>query len=136
MFGSSGATDGQTGTAGTGTGTGTAEQSGQRPNADRVFGDVFEDVGLSSPPKNPRDDRLTMYITPPAPPARGRASSPSVGLARRSVWCWFRLHHCQRTRSCYGWICGKSTWSHQRCQGKECGCRVRRIRRGPEGRGA
>jgi len=42
MFSSTGTTNGETGT---GTGTGTAsEESGQRPNADRVFGDVFEDL--------------------------------------------------------------------------------------------
>ena len=86
-----------------------------------------------SPFRNPR---LTIHTHPPAPPTRGRASSPYVDLARCGVWCWSRLHHRQRTRSCYGCICGKSTWSRQRCQGKECGCRVRRIRRGSEGRGA
>lgn len=43
MFGSSSTTGEQTGT-GTGTGTAPAEQPGQRPNADRVFGDVFEDL--------------------------------------------------------------------------------------------
>lgn len=117
---------------GTGTGTTPADQFGQRPDADRVFGDVFEDV---CPPSqlNPRDHRLT--ISTLATPARGRAPSPCVGLARRNMRRWSRLHHGQRTWSCCGCMCGKQTRCHQRCQGKVCGRRLRRLRRGAEGRG-
>ena len=44
MFGN-GSSGSTTGGQQTGTGPGAApNQSGQRPNADRVFGDVFEDV--------------------------------------------------------------------------------------------
>ncbi len=76
------------------------------------------------------------YYLQPASPARGRTASPALDLVRCGMWCWSRLHHGQHARSCRGRVRGESTRSRQRCQRKECRSCVRRIKRGPEGRGA
>ncbi|KAI9445223.1 DnaJ-domain-containing protein [Lactarius indigo] len=106
MFDSSSTTGEQAGT-GTGTGTAPAEQPGQRPNADRVFGDVFEDVCLTTKPS--RDVRLTTH--PSSSGQKVERHLPLWAWLGAACWCWSRVHHCQRARTCYGCICGKPTWS-------------------------
>lgn len=106
MF-SSGASNGQPGTG--------TEQPGQRPNADRVFGDVFEDVRSLFPflhpslPSSPiflhcffplltvkgKYDYCSPFFFGPilASTARGRAASPVVDVAGRSMRCRPGLYH-------------------------------------------
>lgn len=137
--------------AGNGGSSGTtgAAQPDQRPNADQVFGDVFEDVrhlhspiSIFHPPTYAqRNDGSPLfffffrYCTCIASTARGRAASPVVGLVRRDMRCRSRVYHRQRARPRRWCICGQSTWGHSRCKGQERGRRIHRIGRAAESRG-
>jgi hypothetical protein len=138
--------------AGNGGSSGTRpEQPDQRPNADQVFGDVFEDVRhLLSPTVSPFFTLQRMRNATTAHPsfffflsllyciastARGRAAFPVVGLVRRGMRCRFRVHHRQRARPRRWYICGQSTWGHSRRKGQERGRRILRVGRATESRG-
>lgn len=130
MFAGSGG-DGQSGTA--------PDQSGQRPDADHVFGTVFEDVCfLPTPPAflHAKTAYLLFFLPfAAASTARGRAASPIVVLARLSMWCRSGLYHRERAWPRRWRICGESTRGHSGRKGQECGRRLFRVGRHTESGG-
>jgi hypothetical protein len=129
-------------TGGEGQSEAAPEQPVQRPNANIVFGTVFEDV-WSSPFPYPylpifyTQRPLTSFfpLSLAASTARGRAASPVVDLARLSMRGWAGLYRRQRARPRRWRICGEPARGHSGCKGQERGCRVRRVGRSAESGG-
>jgi hypothetical protein len=129
-------------TGGEGQSEAAPEQPVQRPNANIVFGTVFEDV-WSSPFPYPylpifyTQRPLTSFfpLSLAASTARGRAALPVVDLARLSMRGWAGLYRRQRARPRRWRICGEPARGHSGCKGQERGCRVRRVGRSAESGG-
>ena len=126
--------------AGNGPSGAVPEQPDQRPDADQVFGDVFEDV------RHPHFFRIATTAHPPlfsfrytqlnlASTARGRAAFPVVDMVGCSMRCWSRVYHCQHARPRRWCVCGQSTRGHSGCKGQERGCRFLRVGCAAESRG-
>lgn len=129
-----------TSTGGEGQSGAAPEQLVQRPNANIVFGTVFEDVWSSPFPYPPlfyTQRPLTSFfsLSLAASTARGRAASSVVELARLSMRCWAGLYHRQRARPRRWRICGEPARGHSGCKGQERGFRVRRVGRSAESGG-
>ena len=83
MFGSQGASGAQSATGAT---------ASDRPDAEHVFADVFEEVRVRS--SSGADESLTRRLA--ASPSGSRAACPMVVMARCRLRSWPRFHHRQR----------------------------------------
>lgn len=106
--------------------------TGERPDADHVFADVFEEVR-----KRPSALKMALSIntTFTASAPRSAATCSVVGLAGCTLWCWPRLHHREHPRTYGRRVCWKPSGSYQRREGEECCRSIRTTWRQPEGRG-